>query len=227
MVCNAPDYSPHSVAEFAVGLLASINRNIYKAGIRTRQQNFSIRGLIGHDMNTKTVGVIGTGAIGAVFARIMAGFDSRVLLFDLNQNPDLPGTYVDFDTLIAESDVISLHLPSNPATKHIINADVMTRMKDDAIIINVSRGTLIDSNALIDALKAGKFTGVGLDTIEGEEHIFYNDLSDAPLQSELMSRLIQFPNVLVTSHMAYFTHEANVSNSNKTILNAITFLKGE
>lgn len=224
-VVRVPEYSPYAVAEHAVCLLLALNRKIHRAYNRVRESNFSLDGLVGFDVHGKTVGVIGTGKIGVVFARIMKGFGCRVLAHDQNPDTILQKTYgveyVDLDHLYDASDIISLHVPLSPKTKHLVDEAAFKKMKKGAILLNTGRGALIDTHALISALKSGSLGGAGLDVYEEEEGIFFQDLSDKVLQDDTLARLLTFPNVLVTSHQAFLTREA-LGNIATTTLNNIT-----
>lgn len=222
-VVRVPAYSPHSVAEFAVGLMLTLNRKIHQAYNRVREHNFLLDGLLGFDVKGKTVGVIGTGKIGSVFAKIMQGFECDVIACDPNQNADLAQAgvkYVSLETLCQQSDIISLHCPLTPQTQHIINAQTLQRMKPNVMLINTGRGALIDTQALIDALKKQTVGYVGLDVYEEEENLFFQDLSHVAIKDDVFIRLQTFPNVLVTGHQAFFTEEA-LTNISKTTLNNI------
>lgn len=211
-VVRVPEYSPYAVAEHAVALLLDINRKIYKAYQRTKKYNFSLNGLLGFDINGKTVGVIGTGKIGKVFIKIMKGFGANVIAFDLFKDEkaaiDLGFKYVGLDELYANSDIISLHCPLTKDTNKIINEDSIEKMKQGVIIINTSRGKLIDSKDLIKMLSTGKIGGVGLDVYEDEEEFFLNDMSNSYIRDEDLSVLLSMPNVVITAHQAFFTSEA-------------------
>ena len=220
-VVRVPDYSPYAVAEHAVALLLALNRKLHRAYNRVRESNFSLEGLVGFDLHGKTVGIVGTGKIGAVFAKIMAGFGCRLLAFDAYPRTDLPVTYVDSARLLAESDVISLHVPLLPETRHFLNAGTIAQLKPGAFIINTSRGALIEAQALLDALKSGHIGGAALDVYEEEAGIFFHDLSGKVLQDDVLARLISMPNVLITSHQAFLTHEA-LANIAKTTLDTIS-----
>lgn len=226
-VVRVPEYSPYAVAEHAFALLLGLVRKIPRAAMRVREFNFSLDGLVGFDLHGKTFGVVGTGRIGHAAARIAAGFGMRVLAFDLKPDPSLPGTYVDLATLYRESHVISLHVPLNPATHHMIDAEALAQMKPGVVLINTGRGALIDSRALIDSLKAGHVGGACLDVYEEEEGIFFRDLSDQVLQDDVLARLLSFPNVLVTSHQAFLTNEALHNIAETTLTNVDAFAKGE
>ncbi len=220
-VTRVPDYSPYAVAEHAVALLLALNRKLPRASNRVRDSNFSLEGLVGFDLHGKTVGVVGTGKIGGVFARIMAGFGCHVLAFDAFPRTDLPVTYVDSARLLTESDVISLHVPLLPETRHFLNAETIAKLKPGAFIINTSRGALIEAQALLDALKSGHIGGAALDVYEEEAGIFFHDLSGMVLQDDILARLISLPNVLITSHQAFLTHEA-LDNIAQTTLKTIS-----
>ncbi|MCL2637671.1 MAG: 2-hydroxyacid dehydrogenase [Oscillospiraceae bacterium] len=207
-VVRVPEYSPAAVAEHAAALLLTLNRKTHRAYSRTRDNNFSINGFIGIDLAGKTAGVIGTGKIGRVFAGICKGFGMKVLAFDPYPVEGLDVEYVGLDELLRASDVISLHCPLTPETKHIINRENLKKMKSHAIIVNTSRGALIDTAALIEALKNQQIGGAGLDVYEEESEYFFEDLSDTIIKDDELSRLLTFPNVLLTSHQAFFTEEA-------------------
>ena len=222
-VTRVPVYSPHAVAEHAVALLLALDRKIHRAFNRVREFNFSLNGLVGFDLNGKTAGIVGTGKIGRVMARILHGFGMRILAYDpfpdwtwaAHQEVD----YVESRKLMSESDVISLHLPLTPETKNLIDRDMLAMMKPGAILINVSRGKLIDTTALIHALKTGKLGGVALDVYEEEEGIFFEDLSGQVLQDDELARLLTFPNVLITAHQAFLTREALADIARTTVAN--------
>ncbi len=212
LVVRVPAYSPHAVAEHTVALLLALNRRIFRAYNRVREQNFSLNGLVGFDLHGKTIGLVGTGRIGRVTARIFRGFGCRVIAYDpfpsrewaVEQGID----YTDLETLLGESDVVTLHLPLTPETHYLLNADSIALMKPGATIVNTSRGKLIDSTAVISALKSGHLGGVALDVYEEEEGVFFEDLSGSILQDDELSRLLTFPNVLITAHQAFLTREA-------------------
>ncbi|MCL4180161.1 MAG: 2-hydroxyacid dehydrogenase [Verrucomicrobia bacterium] len=226
-VTRVPVYSPYAVAEHAVALLLTLNRKVHRAFNRVREMNFSLHGLVGFDLHGKTAGIVGTGKIGRIVAQILRGFGMRVLAFDPFPTPDWAAQqgveYVDALTLAGLSDVISLHIPLTPETKHLIRRETIDRMKPGAILINVSRGALIDTTALIEALKSGRLGGVALDVYEEEEGIFFEDLSGQVLQDDELARLLTFPNVLITSHQAFLTHEA-LSDIARTTMDNITAL---
>ena len=211
-VVRVPAYSPYAVAEHATALLLSINRKIYKAYQRTKKYNFTLNGLLGFDIHGKTVGVVGTGKIGKVFAQIMKGFGARVLAYDVYKDEqaakEIGFEYVALEELLKESDIISLHCPLTPETNKIINKDTISMMKDGVYIINTSRGKLIDTESLIERLETGKIGGLGLDVYEDEEEFFLNDMSNSYIRDKDLSTLLSMPNVVITSHQAFFTSEA-------------------
>ena len=221
-VVRVPEYSPHGVAEHAVALILALNRKIPKAYSRVREGNFLLEGLLGFNLNTKTVGVVGTGKIGAVFCSIMRGFGCRVLAYDLYENPTCVQagvTYVGLETLLAEADIVSLHCPLTPQTYHLINDAALTAMKSGVMLINTSRGALIDTAAAIQHLKSGQIGYLGLDVYEEEGDLFFEDVSDKILADDIFARLLTFPNVLITGHQAFFTHEALQNIAQTTLEN--------
>ena len=211
-VIRVPAYSPHAVAEHAIALLLALNRKIHRAYNRVREHNFSLSGLVGFDLHGKTVGVVGTGKIGKIAAQIFRGFGTEVLAYDPSPATEWAAAhgvrYTEFDALLAASDIVSLHLPLTPQTRHLLNAETFARMKPGAFLVNTSRGKLVDTTALIEALKSGRIGGVALDVYEEEEGIFFEDHSSEILQDDELSRLLTFPNVLITAHQAFLTHEA-------------------
>ena len=211
-VTRVPAYSPHAVAEHAVGLLLTLNRRIHRSFNRVREHNFALQGLVGFDLSGKTVGVIGTGKIGRIAAQIFRGFETKVLAHDPFPSPDWAKqfeiTYTDLDSLLAASDIVTLHVPLMPETFHLLREETFARMKRGAYLINTSRGKLIDTRALIRALKRGHLGGVALDVYEEEEGIFFEDHSENVLLDDELSRLLTFPNVLITAHQAFLTREA-------------------
>ena len=211
-VTRVPAYSPHAVAEHTVGLLLTLNRKIHRAYNRVREHNFSLNGLVGFDLCGKTVGIIGTGRIGRITAQIFRGFETKVLAYDPRPSPDWARQYqieyAGFDTVLKTSDVISLHVPLLPETFHLLRRETLALTKPGAIIINTSRGKLIDTTALLDALKRGHLGGVALDVYEEEEGVFFEDHSDHVLQDDELNLLTSFPNVLITAHQAFLTREA-------------------
>jgi D-lactate dehydrogenase len=230
-VVRVPIYSPHAVAEHAVALLLTLNRKIHRAFNRVRELNFSLSGLVGFDLYAKTAGIIGTGKIGRVTAQILRGFGMRVLAYDPFPNHEWARQtgveYADaLSVLLRNSDVISLHTPLTRETRHIVRAETIELMKPGSILINVSRGALVDTKALIQALKSGRLAGVGLDVYEEEEGIFFEDLSGEVLHNDELARLLTFPNVLITSHQAFLTNEALTEIARTTVTN-ISVLAGQ
>lgn len=222
-------YSPYSVAEFAWTLAMAVNRRIVRASNRTRDFDFRLNGLMGRDMRGRTVGVLGTGKIGEAFTRIAHGFGMNLLGWDVAQNPacvELGMKYVDTETLFSSSDLISLHVPLLESTHHIIGAEALKMMKDDAILVNSSRGGLVDTDALVTELRSGRFAGVGLDVYEAEAGLFFLDKSLVAVEDDTLARLITFPNVVVTSHQAYYTHDAVGQIIDTTVANVTDYLAG-
>jgi D-lactate dehydrogenase len=230
-VVRVPAYSPHSVAEHAVALLLTLNRKIHRAYNRVREMNFSLGGLVGFDLYGKTVGIVGTGKIGRVAAQIFRGFGCEVLACDPFPQTEWAERhsvrYVEMDALLSAADVVSLHLPLNPATAHLLNADTISRMKRGAYLVNTSRGKLVDSVAVISALKSGHLGGVALDVYEEEEGVFFEDLSGTVLADDELSRLLTFPNVLITAHQAFLTQEALTEIARVTVENIRRNAAGE
>ncbi len=230
-VVRVPEYSPHAVAEHAVALLLALDRKIHRAHARVREWNFSLEGLVGFDVYGKTVGIVGTGRIGQAAARIFRGFGCRLLAYDVKPEPvlvsELGARYVGLPELYRESDIISLHVPLTPATRHMIDAEALAMMKRGVVLINTGRGALIDSRALIGALKNGHLGAAGLDVYEEEEGIFFQDLSDSVLQDDVLARLLSFPNVIITSHQAFLTREALSTIARITLENVTAFERGE
>lgn len=226
-IARVPAYSPYAVAEFAMGLLLTLNRKLHKAYNRTREYNFNINGLTGMDMYGKTVGVIGTGKIGQVFVNICKGFGMRVLAYDIFPNESLGYEYVDLDTLFRESDVISLHCPLTEQTYHIIDEAAVSKMKEHCYIINTSRGGLIDSKALLDALRERRIGGAGLDVYEEEAEFFFEDHSEKGIMDATLALLSAMPNVIITSHQAFLTEEALSNIAKVTFDNMDAFFAGK
>ena len=226
LILRVPSYSPEAVAEFAIGMILTVNRHTHKAYNRTRDFNMSLNGLMGVDLYRKTAGIVGTGKIGQAMIRICNGFGMRVLAYDPYPNPKLEAEYVPLDELLSSVDVISLHCPLTSETRHMINRQTIENMKQGVYLVNTSRGGLIDTDALIDGLVAGKFGGVGLDVYEEEEGIFYEDKSGEIMQDENLARLMTFPNVLITSHMGFFTREAMQAIASVTLDNAYALENG-
>lgn len=240
VVLRVPSYSPRSVAEYALGLLLTVNRKIHRAYVRTRDFNYSINGLMGMDLVNQTIGIVGTGKIGQAMLSVIRGLDMRVLLYDpypLKEIEDKTPLsverfgwnleYVSMDTLFRESDIISLHCPLTKDTQYIINSESIAKMKDGVILINTSRGGLVDTQALLDGLAANKFSGVGLDVYEEEDEYFFEDKSDENISDADLVRLTSYRNVILTSHQAFFTREAMRAIAQITLDNAEHFEKGE
>ena len=225
-IVRVPAYSPHAVAEHTMGLLLTLNRRLHKAYNRTREFNFSIVGLTGTDLYGKTVGVIGTGKIGRTFIDICRGFGMRVLAYDKFPAKDSGLDYVELDTLLRESDVISLHCPLTPDTRHLLNRDAFSKMKKGVFILNTSRGALIDSEALLDALNSRTVGGAGLDVYEEEANLFYEDRSDTIIHDDTLALLVSRPNVILTAHQAFLTEEALHNIAEETIKNLDAFFSG-
>lgn len=228
-VARVPAYSPHAVAEHTVALLLSLNRKIHRAYARVREANFSLHGLIGFDLNQRTIGVVGTGAIGAVFAKIMVGFGCRVLAYDPEPNDaceEFGVEYVELPELFHRADVVSLHCPLNQKTQHLIDERALSSMNPGTILINTGRGGLVDTKALIVALKSRHIGGVGLDVYEEEEELFFEDLSTDIIQDDVFMRLLTFPNVLITAHQGFLTEEALHNIAETTLTNVTSFEKG-
>ena len=227
-VVRVPAYSPYAVAEHAAALLMCLNRKLHRAYARVREGNFALAGLVGFDLHGKTVGIVGTGKIGAVFASIMTGFGCRVLAYDAYPDPKLTTvTYTDLDTLLAESDVVSLHVPLTEETLHLIDGDRIARMKPGAILLNTSRGGLVDASALVEGLKTGQVGGAGLDVYEREAGLFFEDCSQDVLQDDVLARLLTFPNVIITGHQAFLTDTALANIATTTLENIRAFARGE
>lgn len=223
-VVRVPAYSPYAVAEHTIALMLSLNRHVHRAYSRVRDGNFSLDGLLGFDMHGKTVGLIGLGKIGACTARILHGMGCRVRGHDPLSTVDnvTPAT---LEQLLAESDIVSLHCPLTAETKHLIDALALTQMKRGAMLINTSRGALVDTLAVIDALKSGQLGWLGIDVYEEEGELFFSDLSETVIQDDVFSRLLTFPNVLVTGHQAFFTAEALAAIAAVTMRNVSEYEK--
>ena len=230
-VTRVPAYSPYAVAEHAVALLLALNRKIPRANNRVRDLNFALNGLVGFDLHGKTAGIIGTGKIGRIAAQILRGFGMRVLAFDLFPSIEWAQQYgveyADARTLASQCEVISLHTPLTPETYHIIRRETLQLMKPGAILLNVSRGALIDTRALIEALKSKRLGGVALDVYEEEEGVFFEDLSGQILHDDELARLLTFPNVLITAHQAFLTQEALAEIARVTAVNVAAFATGQ
>jgi len=229
-VVRVPAYSPNAVAEHAVAMIMTLNRKTHKAYNRIREQNFSLNGLLGFDLHGKTVGVIGTGNIGQVFCRVMLGFGCKVIAFDVQKNEQLKERgiqYLPLDDVFSASNIISLHCPLNEHTRYIINKDSIEKMQENVMLINTSRGGLIDTKAVVKGLKSGKIGSLGIDVYEQEENLFFRDLSETIIEDDVISRLSSFPNVLITAHQGFFTKEALAEIAETTLSNLKAFQKGE
>ena len=220
-VCRVPAYSPEAVAEHAVAMLLTLNRKTHKAYNRVREQNFSLQGLLGFNLHGKTIGVIGTGNIGKAFCKIMLGFGCKVVAFDLIANKEMELDGVVYQPLmdVLKADIISLHCPLNEQTKHLINKDTIALMKPGVVLINTSRGGLINTHDTIKALKSGQISALGIDVYEQEEKLFFRNLSEDIIQDDEIQRLMSFPNVLITAHQAFFTQEAMEQIATTTLNN--------
>jgi len=229
-VVRVPAYSPYAVAEHAAALLLTLNRKTHRAYHRVRDNNFTINGLLGFDIHGKTVGIVGTGKIGKLFAQIMHGFGARLLAFDAFPDQAFAAAhdmqYTDLNTLYREADILSLHCPLTKETHHLISFDAIGKMKPGVIILNTSRGALIDTAALVDGLKSGVIGGAGLDVYEEESDYFFVDKSDTAIADDMLARLLTFPNVLITSHQGFFTVEALTNIAATTLKNVDDFVHG-
>lgn len=228
-VARVPAYSPHAVAEHTVALLLAVNRKLHRSVARVREHNFSLGGLVGFDLRGKTVGIIGTGKIGAVVARILHGFGCTLLGLDRYENPECLGLglrYVDIRTLAREADIVTLHCPLTPQTHRIINADFLALARPGVTLINTSRGGLVDTRAVIDALKSGRIGALALDVYEEEGDLFFRDLSDEIIRDDVFTRLLTFPNVIITAHQAFLTREALAEIARVTLSNISAFESG-
>lgn len=225
-IARVPAYSPHAVAEHTVALILALNRNIHRAYARVREGNFALDGLLGFDLRGRTIGIVGTGKIGVEVGRIMAGFGCRLLATDPEENPcfrDIGGRYVPIAELLTQSDVVTLHCPLTPATSHLIDSDAIEAMKPGVMLINTSRGAVVDTRAVIKGLKSGKIAHLGLDVYEEEADLFFENLSDQMIHDDIFARLLTFPNVLITGHQAFFTAEALTAIADTTIENISQF----
>ncbi len=228
-VSRVPAYSPYAVAEHTVALMLALDRRIPRAAARVREGNFSLDGLLGFDLRSRRVGIIGTGKIGMIVARILRGFGCSLRAYDpypADEVRDLGVRYVDLDTLFAECDVVTLHCPLTPETHHLLDAEAFAKMKRGAMVVNTSRGGLVDAPALVDALKSGQIGSVALDVYEEEGDLFFEDLSDTIIDDDVFARLLTFPNVLITAHQAFFTEEALRAIAETTIRNLDAFAAG-
>jgi len=229
-VMRVPSYSPYAVAEHTVALMLSLNRKIHRAYSRVRDGNFSLQGLTGFDIHGKTAGVIGTGRIGSIVLHILKGFGCKLLAFDIQQNEELKKIgvkYLPMDDLLSQTDIISFHCPLTPATLHLINDDSLAMMKDGVMIINTSRGAIVDASCAIKGLKSGKIGYLGLDVYEQEGDLFFHDLSDKIICDDVFERLLTFPNVLITGHQGFFTEEALTNIAATTLENLSRYDLGE
>ncbi len=228
-VVRVPAYSPYAVAEHTIGLILTLNRQLHRAYNRVREGNFALEGLLGFDLHDHTVGIIGTGKIGAIVMQILKGFGCHLLAYDLYPNPDcqaLGAKYVELPELFRTSDIISLHCPITPQTYHLIDSQALEQMKQGVMLINTSRGALIDTKAVIDALKSKKIGYLGLDVYEQESDLFFEDLSNEVIQDDVFQRLLTFPNVIITGHQAFFTANALDKIAQTTLSNITDFEQG-
>jgi D-lactate dehydrogenase len=229
-VTRVPAYSPNAVAEHTLALILALDRKIYKAYNRVREGNFALDGLMGLELSGRTAGVVGTGKIGSIVARILRGFGCRVLASDVVPNPVLVEAgvqYVPLEELLAQSDIVTLHCPLQPETVHMINEESLARMKRGVMLINTSRGALLDTRAAIRALKSGKIGALGLDVYEEEGDLFFEDLSNRVIQDDVFSRMLTFPNVLITGHLAFFTEHAMTAIAEETLASITAFEQGQ
>ena len=229
-VARVPAYSPRAVAEHTVALILALGRRLHKAYNRVREGNFALEGLLGLELGGRTAGVVGTGKIGTIVAQILAGFGCRLLAYDIAPNADLEAIgvrYVSLDELFAESDVITLHCPLVPNTFHLINDEALAKMKPGVVLINTSRGKLVDTEAAVRALKSGKIGSLGLDVYEEEADLFFEDLSNRVIQDDVFSRMLTFPNVIITGHQAFFTQRAMEAIAEETLANITAFEQGQ
>jgi D-lactate dehydrogenase len=228
-VTRVPAYSPHAVAEHTLAIVLALARKLHKAYNRVREGNFALDGLLGFELHGRTAGVVGTGKIGVLVARMLRGFDCRVLACDVYQNAELTASgveYVALEELLAASDIVTLHCPLQPDTYHLINEETLARMRRGVVVVNTSRGALVDTKAAIRALKSGKLGALGLDVYEEEGDLFYEDLSNRVLQDDVFSRMLTFPNVIVTGHQAFFTQPALEAIAEATLANISAFEEG-
>jgi D-lactate dehydrogenase len=226
LVVRVPAYSPHAVAEHTVALILTLNRQIHRAYNRVREGNFALDGLLGFDLHGLTVGIIGTGKIGFEVAKIMSGFGCQVVGYDLTPHPDskqIGIQYVELDDIFALADILTLHCPLTPQTHHIIDTQTVHKMKTGVMLINTSRGAVIDTLAVVNGLKSGKIGYLGLDVYEEEEGLFFEDLSNIVLQDDIFARLLTFPNVVITGHQAFFTRNALEKIAHTTLTNITEF----
>lgn len=225
-IARVPAYSPEAVSEHAVALILSLDRNIHRAYARVREGNFALEGLLGFNLHGRTVGVVGTGRIGTCVARIMRGFGCKLLAYDIQPNAacsELGVAYVPMSELLATSDIVTLHCPLTPQTRHLIDAEAIGRLKHGAMLINTSRGAIVDTQAVIDGIKSGAVGHLGLDVYEEEAALFFDDKSDQVISDDLFERLLTFPNVLVTGHQGFFTADALKAIADTTLANIDAF----
>ncbi|MNJ98917.1 D-lactate dehydrogenase [compost metagenome] len=228
-ICRVPAYSPEAVAEHAVAMLLTLNRKTHKAYNRVREQNFSLNGLLGFNLHGRTVGVIGTGKIGKAFIKIMLGFGCKVIAYDIYEDKTLKAEriqYLPFEEVLAQSDIISLHCPLSPENHYLIDESTIAKMKKGVTLINTSRGGLINTHDVIQALKSGHIAYLGIDVYEQEEKLFFKDLSGSIIENDEIQRLMSFPNVLVTGHQAFFTEEALSQIASITLDSVSHLIKG-
>ena len=228
-ILRVPGYSPEAVAEHAMALALTVNRKIHKAYVKVRENDFSLSGLIGYTFHGKTAGIIGTGKIGQAMVKICHGFGMKCIAYDYKPNPEIADicTYLPLERVLSQSDLISLHCPLTDATHHLIDKKTIPLLKDDCILVNTSRGALIDTEDLIEGIRAHRFFGVGLDVYEEEAYNVFEDRSEQILESSVTARLLSFPNVMITSHQGFFTREALTAIANTTLDNAMSFVKNE
>ncbi|CAF1094401.1 unnamed protein product [Rotaria sp. Silwood1] len=230
-ICRVPNYSPHAIAEHSLALLLSLNRNMHHAFFRTKQHNFTLDGLVGIDVFGKTVGIIGTGGVGMCAVNIFLGFGCKVLAYDILPNEEIAKEkgfkYVTMDELLEKSDIVSLYAPLNKSTYHLIDKNALNKMKQNAMLINTSRGPLVDAKALLECLKSKKLRGAALDVYEFEEKYFFNDFSQTVMNDDTLARLISMPNTIVTSHQAFLTEEALKTIAESIIQNLLDFFYGK
>ncbi|AFZ35623.1 D-lactate dehydrogenase [Stanieria cyanosphaera PCC 7437] len=229
-VVRVPAYSPYAVAEHTIALMLTLNRQIHRAYNRVREGNFSLNGLLGFDLHGCTVGIIGTGKIGRIVGQILTGFGCKILAYDLYPDQEFAqkyAQYVSLDELFAQANIISLHCPLTPETYHLINQEAITKMKSGVMLINTSRGGLIDTETIIDGLKSQKIAYLALDVYEQEENLFFEDLSNEVIQDDTFQRLLTFPNVIITGHQAFFTKNALENIADTTLANITDFEQGK
>jgi D-lactate dehydrogenase len=228
-VARVPAYSPHAVAEHTIGMMLALNRKYHKAFNRVREGNFSLEGLLGFDMHGRTAGVIGTGKIGAIVGRLLACFGCRVLLYDIQRNPECKdvGQYVELSQIFEQAEIITLHCPLTPQTQHLVNERSIGRMRPGVMLVNTSRGALVDTQAVIAGLKSGRIGYLGLDVYEEEADLFFENLSEQVIRDDVFMRLLTFPNVLITSHQAFFTRNALEQIAATTMDNLTRFERNE